>query len=77
MSWQHGQGLHVSGSSRVQSPFLLAHEFIQHLVDKMCDRIDVFQVTNTTGQRMAAAVEEWCAHFCVDKSMVVPIWALW
>ena len=26
----------------VQFPFLLTHEFIQHLVDKMGDRIDVF-----------------------------------
>ena len=39
----------------------------------MGDRIDVFQVTNTTGQHMAAAVEKWCALVCVDKSMVVPI----
>jgi hypothetical protein len=55
----------------VQFPFLLAHEFIQHLVDKMGGY--VFQVTNTTRQHMATAVEEWCAHVCVDKSMVVHI----
>ena len=39
----------------------------------MGDRIDVFQVTNTTGQHMTTAVEEWCAHLCVDKDMVVHI----
>jgi hypothetical protein len=57
----------------VQFPVLLAHEFIQHLVDKIGDRIDVCQVTNATDQHIATAVEEWCAHVCVDKRMVVPI----
>ena len=57
----------------VQFPFRLAHEFMQHLVDKMGGRIDVFQVTNTTGQHMAVVVEEWCEHFCAEKNMVVHI----
>ena len=60
----------------VQFPFLLAHEFIQRLVDKMGDRINVFKVTNTTGQHMAAAVEEWCAHFVRTKHGGA-YWALW
>ena len=34
---------------------------------------DVFQVTNTTGQHMTTATEEWCEYVCVDKSMVVHI----
>jgi hypothetical protein len=51
----------------VDFPFLLPHEFIQHLVERAGEGIHMFQVTDTSGQHMAAAVEEWCAHFGVKK----------
>lgn len=54
-------------------PVLLPHEYMHHLVKKAGGLTSKFQVTDATGQHMAAAVEAWCSQFGIDKGAVIPI----
>ena len=57
----------------VDFPFLLPHEYMDHLVQRAGEDIKMFLVSATSGAHMSTAVEEWCAQFGFDKEVVLPI----